>query len=754
LAQVSAQRGLCTVGARFVMMRIFPLFLAAATLWCGSANPITQVINLLTELKEKTVADGKAEEEVYNRIACWCETTTKSKAEEVSTAQSDLEELSQAINSNKGEIAGLAADIHDLATDIAANEEKQYEETTRRERQNADYMQNKAELKNAIDALDKAVQMLQGVDMLSFLQGKLQMTSAQVAVVHALKPAVLAVVDRLPGKLSTKQLAALEAVSKVGTKSKYAPFEPTVTQILKDLLESFKSTADTETTNEKDAQDSYDAMMESKMNELKTKKGLLKDKEAAKAKEEKDMTANEAVWQSTADQMAMAHKVFQGAKEACTFKAEEWEARKALRAEEIKGMEDALKTLSSDDAKALIGKASADGGSKLDFVQLSATRKTRGDVHKAYLALRKVATKIKSTSIAKIATKVMAHSVQKSGDDEEWKTQVITDIDGILADLKTDQETDTETYDLCKEEEHSLQLVIDNKTHIVKRYGWKIDKLNARVDDLKDQIIEAGNSILALKEMMETATAERASEKAEFEKEKADDEGAVAILEKAMGELSKYYDDEGMSVSMSKSLVQEDDSSDDDSDIFLQRKAQRQFLGQPTFEKSDMEVIKGIKDHKFAKKGSRKTASKGIIGLLTLIKEDLEKDIAQGTAEEDEAQAEYDKLITDSTAEKDALKAKQDDLRDDKSDTESDISDNAGWKSEQEEILASKQAEMKVLLYDGDEGKDISIPCEFLMRTYHQRRKQREAEAEGMKEALGFLAGSAEGRFLQIRTYV
>merc|ERR1719333_1260588 len=231
------------------MMRAFPLVLAALAFgqpitskYKSSVNPITQVINLLTELKEKTVADGKAEEEVYNRIACWCETTTKNKAEEVGTAKTDLEDLSQSINANKGTIAELASDIHDLTSDIATNEAKQYEETTRRERQNADYMQNKAELKNAIDALDKAVQMLQGVDMLSFLQGKIQMTSAQVAVVRALKPAVLKAVDRLPSKLTTKQLSALEAVSQVGSKSKYAPFEPTVTQILKDLLESFRST--------------------------------------------------------------------------------------------------------------------------------------------------------------------------------------------------------------------------------------------------------------------------------------------------------------------------------------------------------------------------------------------------------------------------------------------------------------------------------------------------------------------------------
>merc|ERR1719428_1851273 len=134
--------------------------------------------------------------------------------------------------------------------------------------------------------------------------------------------------------------------------------------------------------------------------------------------------------------------------------------------------------------------------------------------------------------------------------------------------------------------------------------------------------------------------------------------------------------------------MQEDDS-DNDSDIFLQKKAHRQFLGQPEFKKDDFEMIKSIKDHKFSKKSSRKTASKGIIGLLTLIKEDLEQDIAQGTAEEDEAEAEYQKLMTDSKAEKETLEEKSDDLRDDKADTESDIEDNKGWKKDEEELLAS-----------------------------------------------------------------
>merc|ERR1719389_1227387 len=184
------------------------------------------------------------------------------------------------MNANKGNIATQAADIHDLMTDISNNEAKQYMETTKRERQNADYMQNKAELTNAIVALDKALQMLSGVDHLALVQGKFRLSTSQLATVHAVKPAVLAAVQRLPtdNKIPIHKLSALERLGqRFG--NKYSPFEPTITQILKDLLESFKATQETETSNEADCQKSYEEIMENKAKELATKKKMLAQKE-------------------------------------------------------------------------------------------------------------------------------------------------------------------------------------------------------------------------------------------------------------------------------------------------------------------------------------------------------------------------------------------------------------------------------------------------------------------------------------------
>ena len=37
-------------------------------------------------------------------------------------------------------------------------------------------------------------------------------------------------------------------------------------------------------------------------------------------------------------------------------------------------------------------------------------------------------------------------------------------------------------------EEHALNVGIDNRTHIAKRFQWKLDKLNSKVEDLQASI--------------------------------------------------------------------------------------------------------------------------------------------------------------------------------------------------------------------------------------------------------------------------
>lgn len=153
-------------------------------------------------------------------------------------------------------------------------------------------------------------------------------------------------------------------------------------------------------------------------------------------------------------------------------------------------------------------------------------------------------------------------------------------------------------------------------------------------------------------------------------------------------------------------------------------------------------MLGAMKNHKFSETGSASGASKGVIGLLTNIKESLEADIERGEVIESKAQAEFEALIKSSDAEKQQLGEKIEDYRSAKEDRESQTDDNQQWKETEEAELKSVKEEMYTLMGAGDEGKDISLPCEFMFKNFDLRKKRRQSEAEGLREGIQFLQGA------------
>jgi len=740
--------------------------------WCGLAvvlavlaspsharsagNPIQKVIELIEELRGNMVADGKAEALIYNKIACWCETTTHDKADEVEAAQDELSRLSQAVNTNKRMIANRASSIARLMTEISENEAKQYEETTKRERQNADYMQNKAELTNAIAALDKAVQMLSGIDHLSLLQGKFS-SHQSATLVHA-SAIAMKVVDRLPADtIPVKQLSALErmgSVSALAGGAEYKPFEPTVTSILKDLLESFRATQETETTNEVSLQQSYEEIMGVKGSELSTKKGQVKVKETDKAQAATYQAQNEAEWQKTAKQLKAANKLFVAMKPVCEFKADNFNTRVNERNKELSGIDDALETLTSDENRAKIGAAAADGPGGLDFLQVGVAFEKKSKAYKAYAAINKAAKQTKSARLSKIAARVLTH-IKEPADalDSDWRKPVIDSSNVIIDQLEQEQTTDTETLDACREHEHTLQLNIDNRTHIIKRYNLKLNQLESKVETIDSQIEKASIDVHEIEEMQHEMKDERDKENEEYDREKANDESAITILESAIADLGKYYKD---------SLIELGSHGNDAEAALLAKKTEQheklishweqqhkshqkssflQKTAQPEFEVTDTDMLKSVEAQSFSGTDKRASQSKGIIGLLEIIRDDLASDIKKSVAIEKQSLNEYDEMKADSDQEITDLKDKISDYQSDKGDRNDDIADYEGWKETEHTELDNKLNEMNNMMGAGDEGKSISFPCTFMYENYTNRRKRRSAEADGLKEGINFLQG-------------
>merc|ERR1719329_1687767 len=112
-----------------------------------TGSPVEKVVQLLKDLKTKIGNDGKEEQQIYDKYACWCEKTTKRKAAAIEEAQMQLRALGQQILKLKGRIATLTSEIAELKEAIRKNEEAQAEATAIRQKENEAYQAETTEMK-------------------------------------------------------------------------------------------------------------------------------------------------------------------------------------------------------------------------------------------------------------------------------------------------------------------------------------------------------------------------------------------------------------------------------------------------------------------------------------------------------------------------------------------------------------------------------------------------------------------------------
>merc|ERR1719353_1816255 len=140
-------------------MRVVTLALFLCT--AGEAvNPVERVVGLVSALKAKIQSDGKAEQAVYDKYACWCEKTTGRKSAAIEDAKTLISELSSSIVNLKGRLGSSGAEIQNLNQQIAENNEAQKSAESLRKKENTDYLATKGALEQGIANLEKAIKVL------------------------------------------------------------------------------------------------------------------------------------------------------------------------------------------------------------------------------------------------------------------------------------------------------------------------------------------------------------------------------------------------------------------------------------------------------------------------------------------------------------------------------------------------------------------------------------------------------------------
>merc|ERR1719428_384558 len=120
-------------------------------------NPIEKVIEMMSDLQQKIIGEGKAAQAVYDEFAEWCEEESKNLGFTIKTAKANAEELNAVIEKCDADIAEFDEYIGELTSTISTDEADLKAATAIRTKENGIFVEKEAELVNTVDTLERAI---------------------------------------------------------------------------------------------------------------------------------------------------------------------------------------------------------------------------------------------------------------------------------------------------------------------------------------------------------------------------------------------------------------------------------------------------------------------------------------------------------------------------------------------------------------------------------------------------------------------
>merc|ERR1719429_209367 len=83
-------------------------------------RPVSKVITLLKDMLKQLEKEANEDEEIYDKMACWCETNDRAKTKAIAEAEARIEALTTKIEELTAQSARLGTEIKNLEREVAA----------------------------------------------------------------------------------------------------------------------------------------------------------------------------------------------------------------------------------------------------------------------------------------------------------------------------------------------------------------------------------------------------------------------------------------------------------------------------------------------------------------------------------------------------------------------------------------------------------------------------------------------------------
>merc|ERR1711904_692010 len=123
-------------------------------------RPVSKVITLLKDMLKQLEKEAEEDEEIYDKMACWCETNDKEKTKSIADAEARISDLTTKIEELTASSARLNTEIKNLEKEVAENQAALDKATAIRQKQLAEFNEEEKDLLGSISALKSAVTVL------------------------------------------------------------------------------------------------------------------------------------------------------------------------------------------------------------------------------------------------------------------------------------------------------------------------------------------------------------------------------------------------------------------------------------------------------------------------------------------------------------------------------------------------------------------------------------------------------------------
>jgi peptidoglycan hydrolase CwlO-like protein len=672
-------------------------------------------VELLKGLADQAEKEGKKEEDLYETYVCWAKTVIDTKTATNAAAESRIDELETYIADLDAGRIELTSERVDLEKEIKGLLQELEAMEAQRNKERADFEEAEKEMNQAIAALGKAVRVLgkatEDHKEGTLLQAKVDLSEGfaeRAAEAAALQQAV-ELGERFLGKgdaLFLRRVLTGEVPKadwkklnrKATFKMAYKARSFKIQDVLSKMLGTFKTNLKDATDKEQEAQTQYDELSGSKSEQLGEAQQALSKMDGEKgakamSKEDSQKEVDALKLQVTNDK-----KFIEQTATALEEKKQEWKDRQQMRTGEIAAINKAVSILHSDDARDTFKKSFT----SQSFLQTGATQQLS-----VAQVLKKAAQQSGDGRLALLASRVSKTDPLATGSHFD---KVIAAIDKMIGTLQGEEKTDLENKEVCEKDRADDTRTAIKAGRTMDEHTDTITELKARIAEIEINIEENNKEIANLDDELEQATKDRTDAHAAWANNNADDEAAAALVIRAKDVLANFYKENEL--------------------MFVQNKMDPVVAGEapPPPPKTWEDPY-----------GGKTEEATGIVAILEMIHEDIEKDRAKAKTEEGEDQTAFDNFKTNTESQIQALTDSNNSLKGEKGDKEDDVSSN-------KKDRLSQKGELDAVL---KKISDATPGCDYLTINYEVRLKNRQIEIDGLVKAKAILEGGEFPSFLE-----